>query len=362
MFMLKIQSEALRQFTFLLILSITGISFLHGQPIRTYDLEMQAQHAEVIGYDPSYRVNYFENIIIKTEFTSDVANLQFTNGRTGEVLDLKPVSEYFLGTTFDYKWVALGVYFTPKFLTKTANNPDIKRGESFKVKLNFFYSDRWRQELSYSYNKGFFFENQISSSQIEEGYLSNTTLNIFTGSTFFIANRNYSFRAHYAQTERQLKSAGSIIPRITYSYSWIQPNLQSSGVNDDLKQINSIDIFSQVGYLHTFVHNKKWFATAGLHPGIGYTNSSYKYDNGLPEKEVFNNFTLGLSGELAMGYNSYRWFFGGNLQWRNYNYSNNQEDQFSRDNVYFSLHLGYRFNDNKPMRKFFGWFEDKLGF
>jgi hypothetical protein len=325
-------------------------------------LEVQAQHAEDKGYDPTYRVNYFENIIIKTEFTSDVVNVQFTEGRSGEVLELKPASEYFLGASFDYKWIALGVYFSPKFLTKSVDDSNIKAGESFKTKLNFFYSDRWRQEFTYSYNKGFFIENQMSSSQNQDGYLSNTTLNLFTGSTFFIANRNFSFRAHYAQTERQLKSAGSIIPRITYSYSWIKPNLESSGQNSEIERINSIDIFTQLGYMYTLVHNKKWFATAGLHPGVAYTNSSYKYNNGLPETELFDNFTLGMSGEIAMGYNSYRLYFGGNLQWRNYNYSNNQEDQFSRDNVYFSLHLGYRFNDNKPMRKFFGWFEDKFGF
>ena len=29
---------------------------------------------------------------------------------------------------------------------------------------------------------------------------------------------------------------------------------------------------------------------------------------------------------------------------------------------FFNLYFGYRFNDNKPMRKFFGWFEDTFGF
>ena len=41
---------------------------------------------------------------------------------------------------------------------------------------------------------------------------------------------------------------------------------------------------------------------------------------------------------------------------------NNENNQISRDSEYFQVHLGYRLNDNKPMRKFFGWFEDHLGF
>jgi hypothetical protein len=333
-----------------------------GQVIRPYDLEMQAKHAELKGYDPSYRINYFENIIIRSEFTSDVVNLQFINGRSGEVLDLKPVSEYLLGYTFDYKWVALGIYFTPRFLKNTVNNTDPNESSSLNTKLNFFYSDRWRQEFSYRYNKGFFIDIETLPSQNSSGYLENTTLNLISGSTFFIANRNYSFRAHYAQTERQLKSAGSFIPKITYSYSWIRPNLQNTGGSSQLTQINSLDIFTQIGYLYTFVYNKKWFVTVGLHPGFGYTNSVYRYNDSGSEKEKFGNFTSGVKGELAMGFNSYRWFFGSNIQWRDYNYTNNQDDQISRDNLYFSLHLGYRFNDNKAMRKFFGWFEDTFGF
>ena len=65
---------------------------------------------------------------------------------------------------------------------------------------------------------------------------------------------------------------------------------------------------------------------------------------------------------VAIGYNDYRWFFGTSLNYRNNNYTNNQEDEFNNLSDYFKLYLGYRFNDNKPMRKFFGWFEDQFGF
>ena len=41
--------------------------------------------------------------------------------------------------------------------------------------------------------------------------------------------------------------------------------------------------------------------------------------------------------------------------------TNNENDQVNRDSSYIKVHFGYRFNDNKPMRKFFGWFEKTLG-
>lgn len=341
---------------------ILGLASVYGQKIKYYDLEIQAKHAEIKGYDPSFRINYFENIILKTELTSDVANLQFISGRTGEVLDLKPAAQYQLGYSFDYKWVALSLYYTPKFLLDTQNNPDLEESNSLFTNLNFFYTDQWRQELSYRYYKGFYSDFGTAATGNEPGLLTNTTLETFEGSTFFIANPNFSFRAHYAQTERQLLSAGSLIPKIRYAYSVIKPNFQNITTPNELRQINSIDVLAQVGYLYTFVYDQKWFATAGLHPGIGYNYSAHQYDHGSPIKDIFNSFTLAMNTEIAMGYNSYRWFFGGNLKWRNYNYTNNQEDQFGRDAFYFSVHLGYRLNDNLPMRKFFGWFEDHLGF
>ena len=49
----------------------------YGQEMRPYDLEMQAKHAENKGYDPTYRVNYFENIIIRATYTTNINNLQF---------------------------------------------------------------------------------------------------------------------------------------------------------------------------------------------------------------------------------------------------------------------------------------------
>ena len=103
----------------------------------------------------------------------------------------------------------------------------------------------------------------------------------------------------------------------------------------------------------------KWYATLGAQPGVGYNNSNYKILNASSIN--FNSVIFTFNGEVALGYNSYRWFFGAVGYWRNYNNTNNENDQVNRDSSYIKVHFGYRFNDNKPMRKFFGWFEKTLG-
>lgn len=334
-----------------------------AQKIRPYDIEMQKKHAELKGYDTLYRINYFQNIIIKTKFSSDIREIEYKNGTTGNRLTLIPLSEYQLGASINYKWVALGVRFTPKFLMNPDFNNDFQESSSLGLSLNFFYSDRWRQELNYNSFTGFYTEIELTDKNINKTIiLSDTKYESFVGSTYFIVNKNFSFRAHYAQTERQLKSAGSFIPRLKYGFSNTDIAFNDDEFINEINKLNNLFIIGQIGYLHTFVFNKKWFATAGLHPGFGYSHTELKYYKKKGPIELFNSATFTLDGELAIGYNDYRWFFGASLNFRNNNYSNNQLDEFNNLSGYFNIYSGYRFNDNKPMRKFFGWFEDKLGF
>lgn len=350
----------LKWFTiFLFALVINQIGY--AQAIREYDLEMQAKHAERKGYDPSYRVNYFENIIIRSTFSANQYNLQYINGEDGNTVDLRPAAENLLGVSVDYKWVALGVSFAPQFLISTEDEELLESSQTIKLNLNFFYADRWRQELSYVYNKGFRVNSNFHLSEAQLNAIRNTEIEVIQGKTFFIANKNYSFRAHYAQTERQLKSAGSFIPKFSYAYSRTNPTGLDPNLNSEAtSSIVSYDIIGSLGYLYTFVHNKKWLATFGLHPGIGYNNARYEFFNTTDRRFESTSFTF--KSEVTLGYNSYRWFFGVNAFWQNFNNTNNDNNELNRDSAFFLVYLGYRFNDNKPMRQFFGWFEDTFGF
>lgn len=327
--------------------------------MRDYDKDMQEAHANMKGYDPQYRVNYFENIVLKSFITSNESNFQFRSLlNNDDVIDLIPAGQYLMGLALDYEWIAVEVSFSPEFLQ--SNVLENSNATSYSVSLNFFYSDRWRQEFRLLHNQGFVNRNRHQNSLIiDQNLLNSTTLTMLQGSTFYIANNNFSYRAHYAQTERQLKSAGSFIPTLRYAYSVVKPNLPQESTSL-ATNFNSIDITAQLGYLHTFVASKKWYFTLGLFTGLGYNSSSYESVNG--NELTFNNTIFAVEPEFGIGYNDYRWFYGISGNWRNFNHTNNEAGQFSRDQAYFLVHFGYRFNDNKPMRQFFGWFEEHLGF
>ena len=102
----------------LLIIFSLQVCFSFSQNIRPYDLEKQAEHAENKGYDPSYRVNYFENIIIRSFLNSDVASFQYRTLSGDTKFNIVPAAEYLIGASLDYKWIAVGVSFSPDFLKK----------------------------------------------------------------------------------------------------------------------------------------------------------------------------------------------------------------------------------------------------
>jgi len=314
--------------------------------------------------DTSYKVRYYDRIILKTTFSSETPSFIFVDNQTGSEIEVNPVTEYKQGLTFIYRWLTLALSFTPKYLINDKGIEALKNSKTFGLEFNIILSERWRQELGYKYYEGFF---NSGNPLIEEGAFANTTFEIFQGSTVFTVNRNFSFRAHYDQTERQLKSAGSLIPRLTYDFSNSSLNFIDSNLDNNVDQIKSINVYAQVGYLYTFVHNQKWFATIGAHPGIGYNYSRDKYFTGATNSETsstenYHNISLALEAETSLGYNSDRWFFGTSFNWRNYNYTNKRDDVFVSNDNYFNVHLGYRLNGNTPMRKFFGWFEKKLGY
>jgi hypothetical protein len=267
------------------------------------------------------------------------------------------------GFSFIYRWFTLALSFTPRYLINADEIEDLNNSKTFGIDLNVVLSDRWRQELGYKYFEGFFNNGPL----IEEGGFANTTLNIFEGSTVFTVNRNFSCRAHLDQTQRQLKSTGSLIPRLTYDYSKSSFNFDDAYQDSNIDKITGINVYGQVGYLYTFVLNKKWFATFGAHPGIGY---NYSRSEGITlingsetsSKENYHNVSFALEAETSLGYNSDRWFFGTAFNWRTYEYTNKEDDLFISNDNYFNVYLGYRLNGNPPMRKFFGWFEEKLGF
>ena len=320
--------------------------------------EQAVQFSIPLKYNPEYRQNDFEKIILKWSVDTDIENLYLFNYADNEGVDLNPNEKYKLKISLDYKFLGLYVSFAPGFLP--GNNDDDEKGSTSLLDLSFkfFYSDRLRQEVVYKKAKGF---HELDEDGTLRVYPS-TRVNTYGGKTFYMLNRNFSYRAYDNQTERQLKSAGSFIPSLSYYLRKIKTDHANSALF--MNEFKAYDIFFQFGYMYNFVIKKKITLTLGLHPGLGYNYSTLSYNKEVhPDKnsEAMHSVTFPLDGNVSAMYSGKRLFIGLRSNLRFYEHLKENNSSLVTSKSFLEFYLGYRFKAPKRIKKYFDNLEDKYG-
>jgi Domain of unknown function (DUF4421) len=336
--------------------------FLCGY-VAVFAQDSELLHAQEKGYNPEYRLNYFDKMIFQVDVYSNTDNfyipkLNYTNNENSS---FKPKDVIKMRFSFDYKFLGLNFAISPNFISQNKSDPTKGDTKTLDLSFKFFYSDRLRQEVVYRTIKGFYLENADIKQPVE--IFENLEIQTIGGKTFFILNRNFSYRAFESMTERQLKSCGSFVPAISYYYNDLKTNKQNAK-ETYLKEIESYDAFVQAGYMYNFVLASKWFATVGVHPGIGINTSKNYYENPLTQeisKQCALNVNYNIDINSAIGYNNKSFFSGLRFNYKNLEYNNSNTTEIINSKWSFGVFAGYRFNEVKQIKKAFNYIEKKLG-
>jgi hypothetical protein len=339
---------------------ILYFSFLH---LHAQDEDGEILHAIQKGYNPEYRVNYFNKMILKTEIYTDIDNfyipkLNYTDDAQSAFV---PNTIFKTKFSFDYKFIGLFISFSPDFFP--GNSIDLSKGKTKTLDLSFkfFYNDRLRQEVVYKKIAGFYLENPNNGLPIE--LFPDLEIETLGGKIFYIINNNFSYRAFETLTERQIKSAGSIIPSISFYNNNLITN-KKSDTELYLTRIKSYDAIIQVGYMYNYVLSKKWFSTLGFDPGIGINKSTSFFLNPI-NQEITNkssfNINLNFDASIAFGYNNKNFFSGVKLNYKNIEYNTISNAEIINSKVNFGIFAGFRFKEIKPIKKVLEKFERKIG-
>ncbi|WP_428223764.1 DUF4421 family protein [Flavobacterium sp.] len=341
------------RYLFMLLLVI-GNGFLLAQ-----NRVGEINHAEHYNYKLDYRVNYFDKMIFKVDVNTDIDNfyipkLNYTNDRRSI---FSPDEQLKLRFSFDYKFLGISYSFSPDFIPE--NNYKKADTKTLDLSFKFFYSDRLRQEVIFKQVKGFTLKNPDDLSPID--VFNDLQINTLGGKTFYIMNNNFSYRAYESQTERQLKSAGTFMPSLSYYLNNLYTNNPNHNI-ESLSRIRSFDLRFQFGYMYNYVINKTWFATGGLHPGIGINASKSYYENSGFTREENNPKVLHYNFDFnfSLGYNHENFFSGISANYKNYQYDNSKISDIMSTKFNALLFIGYRFNEVKGVKKVFETLEKKL--
>lgn len=256
----------------------------------------------------------------------------------GKIL-ISPNQEITSTFTFLFRSLEIDIGFTPKFLN--SNDDNDKKGDSKLFVLNLrSYLGKWMQSIDLYSTKGFYVSK--ASFDLPEGdYITLPDLKSFKigGSTSYILNDAFSFRAISFQNEWQRKSAGSFIPRLTYYFTKIKDD--SNGESSEF-----FDIAIGPSYHYNWVIQENFIFSLGGFAGIGANFSKSRYEDSSYNKN-FNSMAYDLAGRVSIGYNSDRFYTGITNTYNLFFYHEDRSTGIEDEQIFFEFYLGYRLNAPK---------------
>lgn len=267
----------------------------------------------------------FDNNLAVQAFVLNTANsfsLYYTQEQM--VVELTPDAKTTLGVAVQYDIISFSFGFAPNFFKDNKDNNRESKMTSFS--FNFF-PGQWMQHLDLYYQKGITLESE--GAQL---YLPNLKTIKIGGSTAYFFNKNFSFNATAFQNAKQLKSAGSLAPTLSYYYTEFNGKKQD-GFGSNAYFIN---VALAPAYYYNWVIAKNFMLTSGGSLGAGFTTT---VDDGTNTSLLING-----SLQLSPGYSGERFFCGMNI--RALFFSHKIESDIAMGDAigYTTLFAGYRFD------------------
>ena len=249
-----------------------------------------------------------------------------------------------IGASVTFRFLSLAYSFSPGFLAK---DKDKEASKLFNFGLRTYFGNHIMQTVDIYSTKGFTLKN--NEVNIYDPNIKSFKL---AGSTSYIMNENFSFRAIATQDEKQLKSAGSFIPSLTYNYTALNLNTEDDRRNKDNK-VHSFDIAFVPAYYYNFVPTEHLFLSAGAAAGLGLNHT--KSEGG---KLTSLATELNFRGSATYDINDF--YFGAHYSYQILNH-NSDRSTYVKDNIpYLEAFLGYRFKAPKKFVRKADKIQDKI--
>lgn len=264
-----------------------------------------------------------------------------------------------IGVTF--KGIGFDIEYSPPGL----NNDDARYGKSSQFAVStsangrrFIYDVFYRQYQGFRtnamYNVAGDTTYDYSRRPDIQNYHAGFTL------TYVFNNKRYSSAAPYSLSQKQRKSAGSLLIG-TYAFlygltadSIMYPDTVYKKFRKELQfsAASSYMFGVSCGYTYTLVFGKKknWFINVATLPGISYEQF---YSVNAFDKSTFSKDALSFSlqSRISMGYNRKNYFIG--VYWMGNSFILGDTNQASINYKYgtFKFYYGHRFDIRKMLKK-----------
>ncbi|OFY87251.1 MAG: hypothetical protein A3F72_17280 [Bacteroidetes bacterium RIFCSPLOWO2_12_FULL_35_15] len=268
-----------------------------------------------------------------------------------------------LGLGFSFKNIGFEFQYNPPGV----NNDDYKYGKSKQIAFSTSANGRKIiYDVYYRYNQGYHTSSNykipndtgFTYAPLYRPDIKNTTAGC--DFTYVFNNKRFSISAPYDLTQRQKKSAGSLIAGSFFSVyavdadSSVVPDSLSKFFNKEVqfKSASSLTWGLSCGYTYTFIFARNWFVNLYTLPGISvqqfHSVSAYT-------QQTHTSVALGFAFQtrLSMGYNRRNYFIGISLVGDNFFIDDDKKSSLRYSFSGFRFYYGHRFNLRPLLKKHF---------
>lgn len=267
--------------------------------------------------DTNYIENYYNNLIIRLYSGEKTHSLDLNDLNSPYHLKYLPNGYFNLGAGVNFR--SFGLSLATK--VPIFQNSEFKHGETKRFGIqSYIYSSKFTVDLLTSFLKGYYLVNSsthLNSHAKDKDYQRPdiSSANIGISLNYIFNNSRFSYKAAFSDTERQKKSAGSliaggsIISYRTKADSSIVPReidpeyfLKSR----DISKTGVLAFSANIGYAYSLVFLKNGIFTLSYILGTGIQDNSF--DREVDSEINRWRFSMNHSGRIGIGYRFNRYY------------------------------------------------------
>lgn len=274
-----------------------------------------------------YKEAFPDKITLRLSLQTTSNNFTLRDKITRNKTEFIPNDKSYLGLSVLFRFLEVDFGYAPNFLSENKDNGDSKL-ITFNIRTFF---GQYMQTVDIYKQKGFF----IRTSDLTLPINDLKTFKI-GGTSSYIFNSDFSFRAIGFQNEWQKESVGSFIPSISYYYTKFK--LEDPIIENQLE--HSFKLAIGPGYYYNWVFDENYLVSAGATGGLGFNLSK---SQGVTSFNGLAQLVFRLTG----GYNSESFFSGVNINTQLLTHTS--ADNFILDDSisFLEFYVGYRFDAPK---------------
>ena len=265
-------------------------------------------------YDSTYYRKYPGTVTARIYASQKYSSFRFREPPGIQELDYRANEKLDLGLGASYNGITLNLGYGFGFL----NHKNPAKGATKGLDVQFhLYPYKWSVDIGAIFHNGLYLAPKGSAADDPNSFYSRSdTKQTLVGIAAYRVPRadRFSYHAAIAQSERQLRSAGSVLYGGNIYYSSLRGDSDLVPVKyrfvypqAGITKINNITIGPGIGYAYTWVFGKYFFITPSL---IANLDLNFNSEQGATKNNKFS-VTPGTVYKGSLGYNSDTWSLTG---------------------------------------------------